>query len=124
MLRAAGIKIAIDDFGTGYSSLSRLSQLPIDTLKIDRSFINEMKADARSKRLVAIIISIARAFNMLVVAEGVETQEQMDGLWQLGCDQAQGFLHGKPVPMQQFAALLQKEKARSAQSDDSSDDAS
>jgi diguanylate cyclase (GGDEF)-like protein len=116
MLRAAGINIAIDDFGTGYSSLSRLAHLPIDTLKIDRSFISEMKADARSRRLVAIIVSIARAFNMVVVGEGVETQEQLDGLWQLGCDQSQGYLHSRPVPMEQFAALLEREKERSLRS--------
>ena len=107
MLRAAGIKIAIDDFGTGYSSLSRLAHLPIDILKIDRSFINEMTADARGKRLVSIIVSIARAFNLVVVAEGVESQEQLDTLWQLGCDQSQGYLHSKPLPLQQFCALLQ-----------------
>jgi len=106
MLRAAGVRIAIDDFGTGYSSLSRLAHLPIDTLKIDRSFIGEMTADARSRRLVSIIVSIARAFNLVVVAEGVESQVQLDTLWQLGCDQSQGYLHSKPLPMQAFAALL------------------
>jgi len=107
MLRAAGINISIDDFGTGYSSLSRIAHLPIDTLKIDRSFISEMIGDARSKRLVSIIISIARAFNLVVVAEGVESQAQLDTLWQLGCDQSQGYLHSKPLPAQQFAALLE-----------------
>ncbi len=121
-LRAAGINIAIDDFGTGYSSLSRLSHLPIDTLKIDRRFISEMKADARSRRLVAIIISIARAFDLVVVGEGVETQEQLDGLWQLGCDQSQGYLHSRPLPMEQFAALLEQEKGRSVESGESSRD--
>jgi EAL domain-containing protein (putative c-di-GMP-specific phosphodiesterase class I) len=107
LLRATGIKIAIDDFGTGYSSLSRLAHLPIDTLKIDRSFINEMTADARGKRLVSIIISIARAFDLVVVAEGVESQQQLDTLWQLGCDQSQGYLHSRPLPAQQFCAMLQ-----------------
>jgi diguanylate cyclase (GGDEF)-like protein len=120
MLRAAGIKIAIDDFGTGYSSLSRLAHLPIDTLKIDRSFINEMTGDARGKRLVSIIISIARAFNLVVVAEGVESQSQLDTLWQLGCDQSQGYLHSKPVPLQQFCALLQANSAQHGQADESS----
>ena len=122
MLRAAGINIAIDDFGTGYSSLSRLAHLPIDTLKIDRTFISEMKADASSRRLVAIIISIARAFNMVVVGEGVETQEQLDGLWQLGCDQSQGYLHSKPLPLEQFAALLKRQKERTTQPSESSED--
>jgi diguanylate cyclase (GGDEF)-like protein len=106
LLRAAGINIAIDDFGTGYSSLSRIAHLPIDTLKIDRSFIAEMLADTRGKRLVSIIVSIARAFNLVVVAEGVESQEQLDALWQLGCDQSQGYLHSRPLPAQEFLQLL------------------
>jgi EAL domain-containing protein (putative c-di-GMP-specific phosphodiesterase class I) len=106
LLRAAGINIAIDDFGTGYSSLSRIAHLPIDTLKIDRSFIAEMLADTRGKRIVSIIVSIARAFNLVVVAEGVESQEQLDALWQLGCDQSQGYLHSRPLPAQEFLQLL------------------
>jgi diguanylate cyclase (GGDEF)-like protein len=121
MLRAAGINIAIDDFGTGYSSLSRLARLPIDTLKIDRSFISEMGADARSKRLVSIIVSIARAFDMVVVAEGVESQDQLDTLWQLGCDQSQGYLHSKPLPLQQFAALLEAGRGHPSQAGESTD---
>jgi diguanylate cyclase (GGDEF)-like protein len=121
MLRAAGINIAIDDFGTGYSSLSRLARLPIDTLKIDRSFISAMTADARSKRLVSIIISIARAFDMVVVAEGVESQEQLDTLWQLGCDQSQGYLHAKPLPSQQFTALLKAGRGQQPQAGESAD---
>jgi diguanylate cyclase (GGDEF)-like protein len=107
-LRAAGVRIAIDDFGTGYSSLSRLAHLPIDTLKIDRSFIGEMTADARSRRLVSIIISIARTFNMVTVAEGVETQEQLDVLWHLGCEQSQGYLHSRPLSTAQFSTLLER----------------
>ena len=119
MLRAAGIRIAIDDFGTGYSSLSRLAHLPIDTLKIDRSFISEMTVDARSKRLVSIIVSIARAFSLVVVAEGVESQMQLDTLWQLGCDQSQGYLHSKPLPLQEFAALLADSRGHHDPLDDS-----
>ena len=106
-LRAAGVKIAIDDFGTGYSSLSRLAQLPIDTVKIDRSFIKDMSTGPRARRLVSTIIAIARTFNMVVVAEGVEQQEQLDELWHLGCDQSQGYLHSKPLSADQFAALLE-----------------
>ena len=121
MLRAAGINIAIDDFGTGYSSLSRLAHLPIDTLKIDRSFINEMGVDARSKRLVSIIVSIARAFGLVVVAEGVETQGQLDTLWQLGCDQSQGYLHSKPLPAQQFVALLESGRGLQSPAGESAD---
>jgi diguanylate cyclase (GGDEF)-like protein len=121
MLRAAGVNIAIDDFGTGYSSLSRLAHLPIDTLKIDRSFISEMTADARSKRLVSIIVSIARAFDLVVVAEGVESQEQLDTLWQLACDQSQGYLHSKPLPAPQFAALLKASPGHHSQPGESAD---
>ncbi len=112
MLRAAGASVAIDDFGTGYSSLSRLAHLPIDTVKIDRTFIDGMMADSRGRKLVSIMIDIARAFRMQVVAEGVETQEQLDTLWQLGCDQSQGYLHSKPVTRDQLAELLQHGKGR------------
>ncbi len=112
MLRAAGASIAIDDFGTGYSSLGRLAHMPVDTLKIDRTFIDGMVVDPRGRKLVSIIIEIARAFRMQVVAEGVETQEQLDTLWQLGCDQSQGYLHSRPVTRDQFAELLQHGKGR------------
>ena len=118
LLRAAGINIAIDDFGTGYSSLSRLAHLPIDTLKIDRSFISEL-LDKRGKRLVSIIVSIARAFGLVVVAEGVESEEQLGILWQLGCDQSQGYLHSKPLPAQKFMQLLDDGKGHLAQSGES-----
>jgi EAL domain-containing protein (putative c-di-GMP-specific phosphodiesterase class I) len=106
------VHVAIDDFGTGYSSLSRLAHLPIDTLKIDRSFISQMTLGPQGKKLISIIISIARAFRMPVVAEGVETQDQLDALWQLGCDQSQGFLHSKAVPSDQFADLLRHGKGK------------
>ncbi len=106
MLRKDGLRVAIDDFGTGYSSLGRLEQLPVDMLKIDRSFVRGIRSGARGKRLVAIIISIARAFGMSVVAEGVEEQVELDALWELGCDQSQGFLHSKAVSQDGFAQLL------------------
>jgi diguanylate cyclase (GGDEF)-like protein len=112
LLRAAGVGIAIDDFGTGYSSLSRLAYLPIDTLKIDRSFISRMLTDAHGRKLISIIIDIARVFGMQIVAEGVETQAQLDALWQLGCDQSQGYLHSKPVTSEQFVQLLQHGNGR------------
>ena len=110
MLRSTGVKIAIDDFGTGYSSLSRLSSLPIDTLKIDRSFVAPVPQDAQGRVLVKTIISLAKAFGLTTVAEGVETQEQLDFLWQSGCDQSQGFLHSKPVTAEELAALLEHGK--------------
>ncbi|MGH8228876.1 MAG: putative bifunctional diguanylate cyclase/phosphodiesterase, partial [Steroidobacteraceae bacterium] len=112
MLRAAGASVAIDDFGTGYSSLGRLAHLPIDTLKIDRIFVDQMVADTRGRKLVSAIIEIARAFRMEVVAEGVESQEQLDALWQLGCDQSQGFLHSKPVTREALTELLQHGNGR------------
>jgi EAL domain-containing protein (putative c-di-GMP-specific phosphodiesterase class I) len=111
-LRAAGVRIAIDDFGTGYSSLSRLSALPIDTLKIDRSFVNRLPNDVSGKALVSTIITLARAFNMTVVAEGVETVEQLEMLSQMGCDQVQGYLLSRPVTGEQFCALLTRDNGR------------
>ena len=107
LLRSAGVRIAIDDFGTGYSSLSRLSSLPIDTLKIDRSFICQVPAEPAGKVLVETVISLARAFNLTTVGEGVETQQQLDFLWQVGCHQSQGYLHSKPLPSAEFAELLE-----------------
>lgn len=112
-LRAAGAKVAIDDFGTGYSSLSRLADLPIDTLKIDRSFVSRLRPDDRSGRvLVQTIISLARSFNMTVVAEGVETLEQLGLLWEMQCNQSQGYLHSKPVVAAEMAELLRSSRHR------------
>jgi len=108
-LHENGVRVAIDDFGTGYSSLSRLAQLPIDTLKIDRSFVRQSLGSAPGSSLVKTIITLARAFNMTTVAEGVEKQEELDLLWQLGCDQSQGFLHSAAVPADDFAAMLSKD---------------
>lgn len=111
-LRAAGVRIAVDDFGTGYSSLSRLSELPIDTLKIDRCFISRLPDDRSGRTLVSTIISLARAFNMTVVAEGVETEQQIGALWSMGCDEAQGYLLSPPVPCDEVAQLLAHGKGR------------
>jgi EAL domain-containing protein (putative c-di-GMP-specific phosphodiesterase class I) len=111
-LRDAGICIAIDDFGTGYSSLSRLSELPIDRLKIDRSFIMRLPHNATGRTLVSTIITLAHAFGMTVVAEGVETTEQLGVLCELGCDRAQGFLLGRPVVCDAFVELLRKDNGQ------------
>ena len=105
-LRSAGVRVAIDDFGTGYSSLSRLSDMPVDTLKIDRSFINGLPGDRASARLVPTVISLARAFDLTTVAEGVETRAQLNFLERAGCIQSQGFLHAQPMPAAQLEALL------------------
>ena len=106
LLRAAGIRVAIDDFGTGFSSLGRLSELPIDTLKIDRSFTMRLPADHKGCTLVSTIIGLAHAFDMTTVAEGVETQAQLDYLIREGCDESQGYLHSRPVPKGEFERLL------------------
>jgi EAL domain-containing protein (putative c-di-GMP-specific phosphodiesterase class I) len=105
VLRSAGVQVAIDDFGTGYSSLSRLSQLPVDTLKIDRSFTSRLP-EASGYTLVSTIIGLARAFSMTTVAEGVETVEQLSVLARAGCDQSQGYLHSRPVAAHDFELLL------------------
>jgi diguanylate cyclase (GGDEF)-like protein len=97
-LRDSGIQISIDDFGTGYSSLSYLRDLPIDELKLDRSFIFPMADDARAATLVASTIALAHSLNLRMVAEGVETDVALLELKRLGCDQAQGFFISKPVP--------------------------
>ncbi|HVW69738.1 MAG TPA: GGDEF domain-containing phosphodiesterase, partial [Steroidobacteraceae bacterium] len=108
IVRNAGIRVAIDDFGTGYSSLARLSELPIDTLKIDRVFTRRLPGDRRSGTLVATIIDLAHAFDMTTVAEGVETQTQLDYLARAGCDESQGFLHSRAIPRDEFEQLLVK----------------
>jgi diguanylate cyclase (GGDEF)-like protein len=111
LMRNAGIRIAIDDFGTGYSSLARLSELPIDTLKIDRVFTRRLPEDRRIGTLVATIIDLAHAFDMTTVAEGVETKGQLDYLARAGCDESQGYLHSRPVPRAEFEQLLVKVNA-------------
>src|SRR6185437_13372056 len=98
LLRAGGLNIAIDDFGTGYSSLGRLSELPIDTLKIDRSFTSRLPTDRKCCTLVASIIALAHAFDLSTVAEGVESQAQFDHLLRAGCDESQGYFHSRPLP--------------------------
>jgi diguanylate cyclase (GGDEF)-like protein/PAS domain S-box-containing protein len=105
-IREAGIKIAIDDFGTGYSSLSYLAQLPLDTLKVDRSFVSAMTNSPVHMAIVTTIISLARSLNLRVVAEGVETEEQANLLRLLNCDEAQGYLYSKPLPPQEIAKVL------------------
>jgi EAL domain-containing protein (putative c-di-GMP-specific phosphodiesterase class I) len=103
-IRALGVRIAIDDFGTGFSSLSYLAKLPVDTLKIDRSFIIDMDAGHEGTALVATIISLAHALKLKVVAEGVETSGQLGLLRSLHCDEFQGYLFDKPMPAEIFEA--------------------
>ncbi|HUX23566.1 MAG TPA: EAL domain-containing protein, partial [Burkholderiales bacterium] len=103
-IRALGATIAIDDFGTGFSSLAYLAKLPVDTLKIDRSFVIDMTAGPEGLALVSTVISLAHSLKLKVVAEGVETEEQSRLLRLLACDEMQGFLFSKPVPVEIFEA--------------------
>jgi diguanylate cyclase (GGDEF)-like protein len=106
LLRAAGIGVAIDDFGAGFSSLARLAELPVGTLKIDRMFTSRLPTDRSSCTLVATIIALAHAFAMTTVAEGVETEAQLEHLVQAGCDESQGYLHSRPLPKADFEQWL------------------
>jgi diguanylate cyclase (GGDEF)-like protein len=103
LLRAEGFEIAIDDFGTGYSSLSYLQRLPIDTLKIDRSFIRGIPDDPKSMALIDAMLSLGAAFGIAVIAEGVETATQADFLRERGCRYGQGYYFGKPLAAAEFA---------------------
>jgi diguanylate cyclase (GGDEF)-like protein len=109
-LRTAGLRVALDDFGTGYSSLGLLSKLPVDLVKIDRSFITGLPQDKASVTLVSSVIGLASAFGLRVVAEGVETQGQLEILRAMGCNQSQGYLHSRPVAAEQFEKLLREQR--------------
>ena len=101
-LRALGVTVSLDDFGTGYSSLTYLRRLPMDTIKIDQSFVHGMMADPGDLAIVQGVIGLARSFGYAVIAEGVETIEQGQMLLQLGCIQAQGYCIARPMPLQEF----------------------
>jgi len=105
-LRRGGVRVAIDDFGTGYSSLSYLSRLPIDRLKIDRTFVASSLSEANSAVIIEAVISLARSLGMSTIAEGVETEAQRRFLRQQGCQQIQGYLLGRPMPAEAIASYL------------------
>ncbi len=110
-IRDMGIGIAIDDFGTGYSSLAYLAKLPVQTLKIDRSFIITMLKDPNAMLLVQTMISLAHSLGLKVVAEGVDEEEQAKMLRLLKCDEMQGYLFSPAVPAEQIERLLREKKA-------------
>lgn len=105
-LQAAGFRIALDDFGTGYSSLSQFNRLPFHTLKIDRSFVADLHVYTARASLAAVILTMTTALDVTCVAEGIETEEQLQALRFLGCRYGQGYLLGRPVPMERFAATF------------------
>src|SRR6185295_14845861 len=109
-VRNLGVRIAIDDFGTGYSSLGYLAKLPVQTLKIDRSFVITMLGDPDTMTLVSTIISLAHSLRLKVVAEGVDAEEQAEVLRLLRCDEMQGYLFSKPLPFDELTAMLLREK--------------
>jgi EAL domain-containing protein (putative c-di-GMP-specific phosphodiesterase class I) len=105
-IKAMGVKISVDDFGTGYSSLSYLKQLPLDELKIDRSFISTIRSEADDAPIVTAIIGMAHSLGLTVVMEGIETEQQLIFSRDRGCDEYQGFLFSKPVTGSEFQTLM------------------
>lgn len=110
-LQDNGITLAIDDFGSGYSSLNYLRQLPIDKLKIDRSFVDCLPEEDEDREIANAIISMGHGLQLTVIAEGVENQKQADFLKLAGCDEVQGYFYSKPIPADEFEKLLKPAKS-------------
>ena len=110
-LRGKGFRIEMDDFGSGYSSLGSLSSMPVDVLKMDRSFVMNIDRDEKDLRLVELILDIARNLKLPVIAEGVETESQLTLLRTAGCDYVQGYYFSRPLPPEEFEQFLTGENA-------------
>ena len=104
-LKEIGVRLALDDFGTGYSSLNYLKRFPIDTLKIDQSFVRDLTTDEEDAGIVTAVIGMGKSLHMRVIAEGIETREQLDFLQEHGCPQGQGFYFGRPVPAMKYQSF-------------------
>jgi EAL domain-containing protein (putative c-di-GMP-specific phosphodiesterase class I) len=112
-LSELGIRLSMDDFGTGYSSLNYLRRYPFDTIKVDREFVSDITYDMGDRELVNAAIVMAHSLELKVVAEGVETEEQLAYLEKQGCDYAQGYLLGRPVSADEFTILLEQQMGKS-----------
>jgi len=105
-LKTRGVLLGIDDFGTSYSSLSNVTRLAPDFLKVDRSFVDGLGVDPHDSAIVAAVINLAHTLGLFVIAEGVESQAQVQRLWALGCDLVQGFVVSKPLPPEEFELMM------------------
>ncbi len=110
-LRDLGLRLAVDDFGTGYSSLAQLKRFPIDVLKIDQGFVRDIPQSSDDMAISAAIIAMGHSMDLRVLAEGVETAEQLAFLRERGCDSYQGYFCSRPVPAEAFAALVRAQQA-------------
>jgi EAL domain-containing protein (putative c-di-GMP-specific phosphodiesterase class I) len=107
-LQKSGINIAVDDFGKGYSSLHRLELVPFNRIKIDKSIVDDISLQGNKRVMVQVIVSLAKAFMASITVEGVETEEQVDFLREIGCDEIQGYYYAKPMPTKVLEEFLKK----------------
>ncbi len=112
-LKKLGVRLALDDYGTGYSSLNRLRRIPVDIVKIDKTFIDSVASSSQARALVRSILDVTHAMGMISIAEGVERKDQSQALAQLGCDSVQGYLYGKPAPAADTLLTLRRLKSAS-----------